>query len=410
MNAQYEGYPYPARDPRDEGKRLIEGSPSDLAEIRHYLFAGGLPDTGAEPFRALIAGGGTGDAAIMLAQHCASSGLNTEITYLDLSSASRRITEERAKARGLHNLRFVSGSLLEAGTLAPGPYDYIDCCGVLHHLEEPGAGLASLAAVLKPTGGMGLMVYGTLGRRGIYETQELLRTIAPADLPDQERIARTKRLLDKLPTTNWLRRNPFVQDHRNGGDAGVYDLLLHARDRAYRVPEFSRLIEGAGMSITSFIQAAAYEPQTYLNDPALLSPLADLSLSERAAAAEALAGNMRKHVVYAAPRQSAPQAVASPADMTLIPRLHRQQAQPLAEALRRGRLQVNLDGYDATFPAPKRASAITARMDGTRSLAQIAADLRSADTALPEDEACLLVQQAFRYLNGLNLALLRTPE
>ena len=27
---QYEAYPYPARDPRDEAKRLITGSPSDI--------------------------------------------------------------------------------------------------------------------------------------------------------------------------------------------------------------------------------------------------------------------------------------------------------------------------------------------------------------------------------------------
>ena len=36
---QYEAYPYPARDPADEAKRLIEGSPSHLLEIDHYLFA-----------------------------------------------------------------------------------------------------------------------------------------------------------------------------------------------------------------------------------------------------------------------------------------------------------------------------------------------------------------------------------
>ena len=34
---QYEAYPYPARDPADEAKRLIEGSPSHLLEINHYI-------------------------------------------------------------------------------------------------------------------------------------------------------------------------------------------------------------------------------------------------------------------------------------------------------------------------------------------------------------------------------------
>lgn len=406
VSAQYEGYPYPARNPADEKKRLIEGSPSNLAEIRHYLFAGGLPDTGREAFRALIAGGGTGDAAIMLAQHCADAGLKAEITYLDLSAAARRITEKRADVRGLANLRFVTGSLLEAAALAPGPYDYIDCCGVLHHLEDPAAGLRSLVSVLKPTGGMGLMVYGEYGRRGVYEMQEALRALAPPALPDAERIARTKRLLAKLPKTNWLTRNPFVQDHRTGGDAGIYDLLLHARDRAYRVAGFADLIEAAGLRIASFITQAAYAPETYLSDPALLEPLGGMSLVERAALAEALAGNLRKHVVYAAPAGRGAGVTASPDDQALVPCLHRQQPKPLAEALRKGRLQVNLDGFDASFPAPARAAAVTARIDGSRTLAEIAADLRQNDSGLAEAESHKIVRDVFDYLNRLNLALL----
>ena len=40
VRAQYEAYPYPARDPQDERRRLVTGSPSHLLEIEHYLFAG----------------------------------------------------------------------------------------------------------------------------------------------------------------------------------------------------------------------------------------------------------------------------------------------------------------------------------------------------------------------------------
>ena len=54
-----------------------------------------------------------------------------------IGTASRRIAEVRATERGLANMRFVTGVLEEVGTLAPGPYDYIDCCGVLHHLASP---------------------------------------------------------------------------------------------------------------------------------------------------------------------------------------------------------------------------------------------------------------------------------
>ena len=38
VRQQYELLPYPARDPRDEAQRLIEGSPSHLLEINHYLY------------------------------------------------------------------------------------------------------------------------------------------------------------------------------------------------------------------------------------------------------------------------------------------------------------------------------------------------------------------------------------
>lgn len=410
ISQQYEGYPYPARNPADEKKRLIEGSPSDLAEIKHYLFSGGLPDTNGEPFRALIAGGGTGDAAIMIAQQCASAGLNAEITYLDLSTASRNITEKRAAVRGLTNLHFVTGSLLDAPVLTPGPFDYIDCCGVLHHLENPEEGLKQLVSVLKPSGGMGLMVYGEYGRRGVYEIQEALRAFAPATLPDAERIARTKRLLGRLPKTNWLRRNPFVQDHQTGGDAGIYDLLLHARDRAYRVAEFAAMVEGAGLEITRFITPAAYEPATYLNDPLLLNQTNSLPLTERAAVAEALAGNLRKHVVYAAPLARAQDAVAQPENLDLIPKLHRQQPKPLSEALRKGRLQVNMDGLDATFPAPPRAAAVTARFDGHRTLNEIMIEMMKSDPSLNQSNAEIMVKDVFYFLENLNLALLSTER
>ena len=97
LRAHYEALPYPARDPADEATRLIAGSPSHLDEINHYVFAGRL-DLGA-PFRALIAGGGTGDGAIMLAQQLADGGDGGRVLYTDLSRAA---PEDGAAARSSH--------------------------------------------------------------------------------------------------------------------------------------------------------------------------------------------------------------------------------------------------------------------------------------------------------------------
>ena len=154
----YEVYPYPARDPRDEAKRLIETTQSHLGEINHYVYAGRRDFS--RPFRVLVAGGGTGDVTVMLAQRLADRGCPAEVVHLDLSAASTRIAEARVAARGLGNARFVVGSLTELAALGLGRFDYIDCVGVLHHLDDPPAALRALADALVGDGGMALMVYG----------------------------------------------------------------------------------------------------------------------------------------------------------------------------------------------------------------------------------------------------------
>src|ERR1043165_8755782 len=264
VRAQYEALPYPPRDPRDEGIRLITGPRSHILEINHYLFSGRL--NFMRPFRALVAGGGTGDACIMLAQQLVDRRCPGEVVYLDISTASRHICEGRAKARGLRNIQFMTGSLLDLPTMPIGQFDYIDCTGVLHHLPDPAAGMRALASVLHPDGGMGVMLYGEYGRSGVYPLQEILRTLAPPSMALEDRIAMTKRLIRFLPTTNLFRRNPYLNDHVTGGDAGLYDLLLHSCDRAFTVPDIGTMAQESGLRVVAFLEPVRYEPATYMSD------------------------------------------------------------------------------------------------------------------------------------------------
>ncbi|MCC6468928.1 MAG: class I SAM-dependent methyltransferase [Alphaproteobacteria bacterium] len=408
VRAQYEAYPYPARDPRDEAKRLVTGSPSDLREIDHYLFAG--KRDWKQKFRALVAGGGTGDALVMLAQHLADRACPAELHYLDLSEAARKIAEARIKARGLERLvTFHNGSLLDVAAVAPGPYDYVDCCGVLHHLADPLAGLNSLAARLAPQGGMGLMVYGTLGRTGVYDAQAMLRALA-RDAPDAERLAVARALIRELPATNRLRRNPLVGDHLSGGDAGIYDLLLHAQDRAYTVTEFARLIDGAGLAIASFVEPARYEPATYLTDRDLLARLAGMGFIERAAFAELLAGNLKTHVCYVAPKGRVDACVARPDDPAAVPYGRDVDFAQIARGMVAGNpvLSASFDGLTLRMKLPRLATAILSRIDGRRSLAEIHHAVAASASPGMSWEAFLaefrLVYAAF---NGVNRMLLR---
>lgn len=401
VKAQYEVYPYPARNPREEAKRLITGSPSHLTELTHWLFGGHLPD---RTLKILVAGGGTGDALVMLAQQTADAGIAADITYVDLSTASRKIAEARIEARGLSDrVSFRTGSLLDAGEW--GPFDYIDCCGVLHHLPDPQAGFSALAAALAPGGGMGIMVYGRYGRAGVYETQEALRLLSKPEEEPARQVAMAKRYLNALPPSNRLARNPIIQDHKTGGDAGLFDLLLHSTDRAYTVPELDAVVAAAGLRVLSFIDPARYRPETYIREQDLRSRAAALSQGERAALAEAICGNMRMHVAYLIPgdrpdptARIAPEAVPVFRDAETEAELRHMP--PGA-----GFVPATIDGLTLNLPLPRDAKPILDKVDGTRSLAEIRTDM----AAQPDwDRFEKSFTELFEALNGLSKLFLKT--
>jgi SAM-dependent methyltransferase len=396
--SQYEAYPYPARDPKEEAARLVTGSPSRLLEIRHYLYGGRPLPAG---FRALVAGGGTGDGTIMLAQQLADAGVpDAEVVYLDLSQASRAICVARAKARGLANIRFESGALEDLPELDLGAFDYVDCCGVLHHLADPAAGLARLVEALKPeAAGLGIMVYGRYGRSGVYELQESLRTLGrDLDLPARVRL--TRKLLPALPKTNRFARNTILGDHKRS-DAELVDLLLHSRDRAYSVPEVAELASGAGLEVAAWLEPLRYDPAHYL-PPELLPRLEGLEGTERAAVAEALAGNFKTHTVYLA-RTPTP----NPADEAAVPTWIEWDPAAVAAMLKReGALAGGFDGLPMRLPLPPRAAAFAELCDGRRSLAEIDAALAARFRDLPEARRRRETAEALRVFGGVNRLLL----
>lgn len=362
VKRQYEAYPYPDRDPKDEAKRLIVGSPSDLPEIDHMLF-GGARDW-RKPFRALVAGGGTGDGLMLLAQKLADVGCPAEVIYLDMSEASRSVAEARAAARGLTNITFLTGDLLSAPD--HGPFDYIDCTGVLHHLPDPQAGFDALSAALSDEGGIGGMVYAPYGRTGVYPMQHALQALTAGQSP-QDQVATAKTVLKGLPRTNWFPQNGFVVDHKQS-DAGLYDLLLHSRDRPYTVSELGATLTVAGLSLVSFVEPARYDPRLYLPEAAW-ERLEGLSTMAQAAIGEQLAGNMKVHVFYAARQPRLPAGIGP----MMRPRLQGVPARALGgEISRKGALKLDVEGLKLRREIPREAGALINLADGRLRLGEMA--------------------------------------
>jgi SAM-dependent methyltransferase len=437
LAAQYEAFPYPRRDPRDEARRLVVGSPGHLREIDYWVFGGRR--AASRPLRALFAGGGTGDGTLMLAQQMARAGRAGSVTWLDRSAAALKIAQARAAARGLGNIVWESLSLLELPGAGLGVFDYVDCCGVLHHLPDPAAGLRALTSVLAPDGGLGLMVYAPHGRTGVYMVQDALRLLAPAEEAPAARLDVARRVMRHLPETAWLRQNRFLDDHVNGGDAGLYDVLLNPRDRAFSVPQLVALLEAAGLRVACWVEPLRYDPMVWLPDPRLRARAAGLDATSRAALAEALTGNISAHIVYCV-RGDAPGGSVSGASVDAVGgradperadperadpgRADPERADPWAQdAVPIGRevtgeqlasyiqpdgtISMAFDGLRAPIPMPAMAAAILRLVDGRRTVGEIGATLAARGSSL---EAFGRAWKAtFTALEQVNRLLLAAP-
>jgi SAM-dependent methyltransferase len=360
VQEHYDAYPYPERDPKDEARRLISGSPSHPVEIDHWVFGGQRNWT--QPFRALVAGGGTGDGLIQLAQILASAKVPYEITYLDLSTSARKIAEARAAARNLNGIDFVTGSLLDAADL--GQFDYIDCCGVLHHLPDPAEGFAALRSALAPGGGLGFMVYAPYGRSGVYPLQEAFGRLFEG-LPPKERLVRAKDLVAALPEGHPFSANRNLGDHK-ASDAGFYDLLLHGQDRAFSVTELAEVLGATGWRLMGFVTPSLYDLSRITLRPTGMDDI------EAMAVAEKLRGSIRVHVAYAIPSEDVARKPARGPAPALVPHLRGAQAQPLARQVAQGKaIALSLKELKTSVILPKDTAPLIAAINGQRTLGQI---------------------------------------
>ncbi len=159
VQSQYEENPYP------RWRRMP--SFTEFEEVEAYVAAG----TGQRQRRAtsnqqrakvLIAGAGTGAHPISVAQTLP----HAAVLAVDLSRASLAYATREAKARGATNVAFAQADILKLSDVDV-EFDLIESVGVLHHMEDPEAGLQALLKVLKPGGYLRLALYSKAARHAV---------------------------------------------------------------------------------------------------------------------------------------------------------------------------------------------------------------------------------------------------
>ena len=185
----------------------------------------------------------------MLAQQLAEPARPAEIVYLDLSRASRRIAEARAavaRPRQYPLSHRLAARSAGHGSRPASTTSIAAACCITWRIPPPGSRRSQAR-------------HGARGRHGPHalwragphrasiDAQEMLRLLAPASEPaptaHRARQAPAGRAAgDQLAAAQPGRR----RDWRRRRCRRCIDLLLHARDRAYRVPEIAALVARRG--------------------------------------------------------------------------------------------------------------------------------------------------------------------
>ena len=292
----YTKYPYPSRDFEDVSHKSI--LPANIFAIDRYILGNSLSKF--RHLNILIAGCGTGDAAVALINQTRELNLFVKLHCVDLSMASLKILKKRVNNIDSKNEIFTYCQSIEY--FCENHYeefDYIDFCGVLNHVEDPFAVMSALYNVLSDQGGIGVMAYGKYGREGIYSLQKAFLAL---NEHIELSIKDVRNVLKKVKNSHPFMRNPLYKKVDDMSDAEVADIFLNPRDRSFTVSEIDNICANSGLSCPNFIPEFVYKPEFLLgsgvgyifqNCPEHLFPQL----------AEGFFGNIRKHCFFVTKRK-----------------------------------------------------------------------------------------------------------
>ncbi len=157
----YEGTPFP-------GYEGLDSAASLRVRARANPFVRALDEQIPSGATVLEVGCGTGQLGNLLSM------ARRTVVGADMCLASLELAEGFRRSQGLARAGFVQMNLFRP-CFAAASFDLVICSGVLHHTEDPAAGLASIATLVKPGGYLLVGLYHRWGRLGTALRRPLIR-------------------------------------------------------------------------------------------------------------------------------------------------------------------------------------------------------------------------------------------
>ena len=172
-----------------------------------------------------------------------------DITAVDISASCLAYARMMAERLNLTSMRFRLADIMTMNGWEE-RFEIIECLGVLHHLEDPEAGLQNLVDLLVPGGIMKLGYYSSAARQNISE----LRRERPrqGDESDQDYV---RGLRHRLFTDPDYRQYADILEL---GDfyttSGASNVLLHEQESQYTIPRLQQVLDDHGLQFLSVIE------------------------------------------------------------------------------------------------------------------------------------------------------------
>lgn len=192
------------------------------------------------PPRILIVGCGTFQPYVF-----ALANPQAKILATDISQASLNIAHLRNLLHGTFSVSYKTLDLNQPNSYPDGPFDFIECYGVLMNLAEPEKALKELAGRLADDGIIRIMVYPYFSRYRIFQIQRLARLLG-LHYRDRAHPALLRKIMLALSSDHPL-RYAFTTYGDSQNDAGIVDGFLHAGDRGFTGYQLGALIANAGL-------------------------------------------------------------------------------------------------------------------------------------------------------------------
>lgn len=190
----------------------------------------------------LIAGCGTGRHPIANSMY-----KDAKILAVDLSLASLAYAKRKSDELGVKNIEYLHADILQLKDLKR-KFDVIESSGVLHHMDDPIAGLRVLHDILEPHGFLKLGLYSETARKEVVKGREFIKSKKFKDTNENIRICRQLffKEQENLSLKNSIQSSDFYSL------SSVRDLFFHTQEHRYTIPQISKILNDFNFEFLGF--------------------------------------------------------------------------------------------------------------------------------------------------------------